>query len=334
MESEKVETTVKPATEQNIREFMQGESYQPGGQHSLDGKGMGSGTEGAQMGMNDATVLQAEPPVRTEEPFADAQFPTNETGVDEDFKQKYGDALNEKGEWRKTASEAMAELQNVKAEMVAMRSGQYNAPPQNAGYGYANTNYTTPPNYSTVPAPQPVPQLPETYFPDKKDDDIVEVGDVNKMVQGIIAPAVQQLQQQQMALYQQQNNAAKTTAGLTPVIEQRLSASYNWLQGMQEGPAKIDAMASLLHSETTAQKQDATTQKQAVQAPHPAAAAMRRVTYVENASNTATRQENETQQQRVAREFYDAKTAFEKRKVLEKYGMNAVNDFGPDYYTR
>ena len=331
MESEKVETTVKPATDQDIREFMQGESYQPGGQHNLEGKGMGSGTEGAQLGKNDVTMLQAEPPVRTEEPFADAQFQTGETGVDEDFKQKYGDALNEKGEWRKTASEAMAELQNVKAEMAAMRSGQYNAPPQTPGYG----TYNAPPqNYGTVPAPQPVQQTLETYFPDKKDDDIVEVGDVNKMVQGIIAPAVQQLQQQQMALYQQQNNAAKTNAGLTPVIEQRLSTSYNWLQGMQEGPAKIDAMASLLHSETTAQKQSETVKTQVAQPPHPAAAAIRRVTYVENASNTATNQENETQQQRVAREFYGAKTAFDKRKVLEKYGMNAINDFGPDYYTR
>lgn len=237
--------------------------------------------------------------------------------------------MNEKGEWRKTAHETLTELQNVKAEMAAMRTNPVQ--PQNTGYGY-NNGYTAPQNYGPVPPPQ-TPAGPETYFPDKKEEDLVEVGDMNRMVQGIIAPAVQQLQQQQLFLQQQQTQAVKINAGITPVIEQRLTQSYAWLQGMPEGPQKVEAMSSLLRSEQTTQRQAKTVQTQ-VPMQHPAQAAARRVTYVENANQAATQQESETIQQRVAREFMAETTAAGKRKILEKYGMNAVNDFGPDVYTR
>jgi len=191
MKSEKFEVTDKPATDGSIENFMRGEAYQPGSRHALDDKGMGSG-----IGVpNNSREL---PP---DERIPEQDFlPPDTSGLDADladWKARYGNSENEKGQWRKTATEAVDELKRAQTELAQLRAGFNAPPPQPAYQGYQSTAPTYP---QQIAPPQQTPVIPETFFPGKEDNDVVEVADVNRMVRELIAPAVLQLHNQQQAM--------------------------------------------------------------------------------------------------------------------------------------
>jgi hypothetical protein len=296
--------TERPATQTDINAFMQGDSYQPGGRHDFESKGMGSGVGEPQL-----PAAYEEPQVQAEENIA-VQSLSN--AQEQDWKKLYGQSENEKGEWRKTASETMNELQQLKNELAAMRNGQA---------------YQPGPNATVAAPPQPPPQhvsqdaLPETYFPNKSPDDIVEVKDVDAMVRNAVAPAVLQLHNQQVVMYQQQLAGQKAAAGLTPVIEQRLMADNPWLNQVPEGAARIQAMQRLASTRPTITEPTPRPEQKMVS---PTQAASRRVTYVESNNQRSQAESQESAQERIAKEFYSAKSVFEERDRCKKWQLQAV----------
>jgi hypothetical protein len=309
------------ATDGSIEEFIAGESYQEGGRFDANDRGMGSGVGEPQIPGN-----YAEP----EAPPQEAPF-VQQTGGGEapqDFKKMYGDSENEKGEWRRTATEAMQQLEQLKAELGSMRAA-YAQPPQAPVYQPPQMQYAQP----QMPQAQPQPQVqfPDTYFPGKAEGDFLEPSDVDSVFQRVDA-AVQNLQQQGFALYQQQLQFMKTQAGIDPQTEQRIASQHPWIAQMPEGPAKVQAMQKMVQVEQAKPPARPTAPTPVKVSPEQAAA--RRVTYIENNQQKSHTEAEIPVQQRVAQEMAAAKTAFEKRKVLEKYGMGTANDWGAGFLTR
>ena len=232
MAGEKVEVTQKAATDDSIREFqnfrdsMQGEGYQSGGRFESSDRGFGSGT-------NDAVQETADAAQPYERPAEDgfnpnASFGENittdvgSTAVEDPAKwqKMYGQSENEKGEWRKTATEALGELAQLKKELETIRNAQANSAYQTGAPPYAGQAA------AGQQASAQAQSVLETFFPDKSDDDLIEVKDVNAALRNYVAPAVLALEQQQRMLYQQQVYAMKSAAGLTPDIEQRVLGQH------------------------------------------------------------------------------------------------------------
>ncbi len=314
MTSDKMVVTSHPATKSSIQKFAEGDRFQAGGQHDLEDRGLGSGVGVHQRGANDPAVKMPEVP---ELPAFVQDAPVE--APEQNFQQMYGQSENEKGKWRKTAEEAMNELAQMKTELAGMRAAS------------ATPGYTTPqPTYPQVAQPTVASQLPETFFPDRSENDIVEIKDVDAMLKNLVAPAVLQLNQQQQYLQQQAAQTAKVSAGITPAIEQQLIAECPWVQQVPDGPARVQAMQGLMQQRQAAQP-TAAPQPQSTQV-NPEQAAARRVTYVES-GGAATPHETEIPlQQRVAQEWAGAKTAKQKRDILIKYGMQHANDWGPDVW--
>jgi len=319
-----------PATDGAINEFhtmMQGESYQEGGRFDANDRGVGSGINSPQVPGN---YEEAEP--RPEEALYAQDAESQEGEGYQDWKKMYGDSENEKGEWRRTAQEAMQQLEQMKAELGSMRAAFAQAP-QQAQYQPPQAPYYAPPQQLPYNVPQQAqPQFPDTYFPDKGEGDFLEPRDVDNVLQRVDA-YMQGLQQQGLQLYMQQLQLMKTSAGIDQATEQRIAGTYPWIAQMPEGPAKIQAIQQMVNAEkakTPASRQPKPTQARV----SPEQAAARRVTYIENNRQKSHTEAEVPLQQRIAQEFTAAKTAFEKRKVLEKYGMRTANDWGPDVYTR
>jgi hypothetical protein len=318
--------TNRPATEADVQAFHNEERatlaeaprFQGGGQHDTQDRGVGSGIGVAQRGAHDPEYTTPPPP---EVPnFVQDNVPR---ASQQDFQQMYGQSENEKGQWRKTATEAMAELEKMKLELGAMRA----AVTPNAATGY--------PQPQTYGAPQPAqaqqaPQLPETFFPEKEPGDFMEAKDVDALVRNVLAPAVLQLNQQQLQLQQQSVAAQKAAAGITPIVEAKLNAECPWLQAVPEGPTRIQAMQGVLQQLKAAQPQQPQQPQQTRVAPE--AAAARRVTYVESQQAAKSSESEVPLQQRIAQEMAGAKTAAQKKAILMKYGMQQANDWGPDVW--
>lgn len=324
--AEKVESTATPASEASIEDFMRGSEWMGGNQNDYLDRGIGSGIGVSQRG---ADPFEVEPTPLTPEQ-ASGQ-------VDTDWQKLYGNSENEKGAWRRTAQEAMSQLEQMKAELEQMRQA-FNQP-QQPGYGYAQPQQAQHPNYAAQSYTQQPYQLPQTFFPDKQEGDYVEVKDVDNLVKSAIAPAVMQLWQQTAELQRMQLEASKATQGITPQIERTIVTRYPWIAHMPEGPARIQAMADIMRGSQPGGGQSQVQSRAPASQPtptgiHPAEAAARRVVYVESGQKAATGNEEMPLQQRIEQEFNAARTAEEKRKVLMKYGMAQVNDFGRDVLTR
>lgn len=323
---EKVDVTVEPATEASLSDFFQGEAHMQGGRHDLDSRGWGSGMPG-----NEPAEEAAEEPTEREY----VQDSEEEWPTEPNFQQLYGRSENEKGEWRRTAQEAMQELERAKQELAAMRAGfQPGNPytPQTPGYAPSNPYVPQAQQYS----PQmPQPELPRTFFEGKEAGDYISVEEIDAVLRTRFAPAVLELHQQQLQLQYAQLQAQKASMGITPQVEQQIMAKYPWIGGMPEGPQRIQAIASMMNHERVTQQRPPSPARNAPQPKaSPTQAAARRVTYVETGTGRAVANPQKSVQEQVKEEFYAAQTATDKRKVLEKYGLRTFNDFGPEFLTR
>jgi hypothetical protein len=319
MKSEKMVMPPVPAPENAGEQFeLEAPRHQGGGTHDPNDRGYGSGIGVAQRGENNIELEAPETPTVPDfvaDPFEDINPPA----PDQNWQQMYGQSENEKGQWRKTANEAMTELAQLKAELGVMRNATSPATP-----GYP-AQYSTP----QQPAQAQQAQMPETFFPDKSPDDIVETKDVDALVRNVVGPAVMQLQQQQQQLYAETLAAQKRAAGITPDVEAKMAAECPWLQSIPEGPARIQAMQGYAQQRRQAQPGKAAPATAQVS---PDQAAARRVTYIES-GKAATPSESEVPvQQRIAQEWAQAKNAADKKAILIKYGMQHVNDWGPDVW--
>lgn len=311
------------ATEGSIENFIEGEAYQQGGRFDANDRGMGSGVGVPQIPGN----YEESPAPPEEAPYVQDLAPQE---GDQDFKQLYGKSENEKGEWRRTAQEAMSQLDQLKAELGSMRAAFVQ--PQAAPV-YQGPNM---PPYPQPPQPQQqaqMPQFPDTYFPGKGEGDFLEPGDVDNVLQRVDV-AMTNLQQQGMALWQQQLQFMKTQAGIDPQTEQRLAAQHPWIAQMPDGPARVQALQNMKQVEQAQKPGQPRAPRPATTKVAPEQAAARRVTYIENNQQKSHTEAEVPLKQRVAQEMAAAKTAFEKRKVLEKYGMGGANDWGSGFLTR
>ena len=245
-------------------------------------------------------------------PLSDPSF--NDGALRDDathWRTQYGRSENEKGELRRALAEQQDRLNRLDNDLAALRStqsGQYGAPPAQEPQQY---------------------QIPDTFFGGRKPEDLVEVGEVDKLLRDVFAPAVLGVMQQQQRLLNTQIEGTKRSAGITPAIEQKLATAYPWLARITDPADRVQSMAQLLEMSRTPQLP---TQARPAD---PAAAAARRVTYVEPAqSSGASRDDGIPVEQRIAQEFAAARTAADKRAVLMKYGAQAVNDWGSNILTR
>lgn len=327
------------ATDAAIQAFIREneEEWQDGARHQADVQGMGTGPDSERARLAAAKVQSPPPAPNVQERLMSDEPPAP------NYQQLYGQETNEKGKWRRTAEDALAELNQAKSELAALRNMQVG---QGAPTGYPPAYAYQPPAQAyqpqyAYPYGQPqVPQVPQApqvpsqmNFFNKDAGEFIEVSEMNKVLSEVVAPAVMQLWQQQQSLQQAQVVAMKMGAGITPQVEQRLAVSFPWLQSIQDGPPRIAAMQDILNRES----QQPTAPVRAPQATQsPVEAAARRVTYIESASNRsqAGPGEGKTLDQIIAEEYSKATTAAEKRAVLLKYGGQQVNDFGPDVLTR
>lgn len=333
MAAEKIEVSQREATDADIQAFISGAGteWQDGSRFSQDSGGYGSGVLAEQQRIATMSASEIPPPLAEERlyensPEQQLNLPTEE----QNFRALYGRSENEKGQWRRTAQEAMTELQQLRAEMAALRAAQANP--------YASPNAPAPPqpqqSYAAAAEPDYASMLPDTFFQGKSPTDVVEVSEVDQVFRNMIGPAVLKLWHQQQEITKQQNVFAKRAAGITPQVEQSLLTSYPWLNNVPDGQARIAAMQDILQRPTQSVSPAAVAQAQQPLM-NPVQAAARRAVYVESGRPTSPSPDGGmTLQQQMAMEFARAKTAAEKKAVLMKYGARQVNDFGSDVLTR
>ena len=141
-EQDKAEVTVSDADESSISEFMRGKSgLQEGGRLDTESRGISS----EQNQLVDQQVVEEASEGNLYNP--EYQNPAPAEG-DGNWQQMYGQSENEKGEWRKEAHEATERLQNIEAEMAAMRTAQQ----------YAQTYQQPNTQQNQFQQPQPQPQ--------------------------------------------------------------------------------------------------------------------------------------------------------------------------------
>lgn len=293
--------STRPATDVDIAEFMNPDTpaFQEGSRHDDTSRGYFN-AESQQAPQFDAYV-----------PPTDPSFNDGIRNDADHWRQQYGRSENEKGDLRRELASQRELLERVSNELAALRA----VPPAQ-------------PATSPAPAPQQY-QVPNTFFEGRKAEDLLEVGEVDALLRTVFAPAVLGVMAQQEQLLKTQIEATKRSAGITPAIEQRLVAAYSWLNSISNPAERVQSMAQLLEMSKQPQLQQ---QRPPVD---PAAAAARRVTYVEPSQPSgASRDEGIPVEQRIAQEFNAARTAAEKRAVLMKYGAQEANDWGSNILTR
>lgn len=311
--------TSRPASMDELATFMRGDDPQvmDGGVHDEYARGITTENPSDRLIDGDPRIAQ------TERTF-------NRTPAQEqDWKGAYGREANEKGQWRRTAEEAIADLNRAKAELDALLARGY-APayaPQGSAGGAGNGGYSNVPS-SVLPTQ---PQLPDRFFPDRSEEDIVQVKDVEQMLRTMVAPAVFGVARETAMLQQKQLEGTKAQLGITPEVEGTLVRRYPWLNAVGDPYARLSAMQELVRGNTPP---PASTSTPGV------AAAARRVTYVEN-SQPSTNDADVTAEMIVQRELAEAmakpfghERSEALRKAFIKNGMGSGNDFGPGVLTR
>jgi hypothetical protein len=307
--AEQIEDYGAPASDADIAAFQNMQqvdintpAWQPGSRYDTQVRGLTS---------QDYTQhAPIEAPPRPEEPVYDTSvMPTT---PETNWQQLYGRSENEKGELRRMLNEYNATLTATMAELTALRNAQS-----------VNAYPTSP-----VHAQQPQYQLPETFFPERQPGDVVEVREIDALLRNVVGPTMLTLAQQQQNLFNERVEQEKRAVGINSVVEARLLATRPWLNNIGDPLARVRAMAEIVQAERPVSP------THVPQAPvHPAAAAARRVTFVEPAGGHAAANPQPSREQVLARfkqEFASARTAAEKKAVLGRYGVGVVNDFGPD----
>lgn len=319
MPSEKIEVT---SQEMSFDEFMQGVEHQDGGRHDLNPRGMSSVPQ--ESGVDTNHTVDLGPSVYVPEQQFNPQthqMPEQQVPLEQDWKRLYGQSENEKGELRR-------EVNTLREEVAAMRSA-WN-PQAQYQPAYATPTYTYPQPQWQAQQTQTAPQVPVTFFEGKEDGEVVEVGEVNRLMRETVAPAVWQLYTQQLEMQKQQIAMQKLAAGISLAVEQKLLTSRPWLANVPDGFPRIQAMQEILKQE--ANQQGVPTPQPPTNIP-PHQAAVRRVTYVEPGTGQTSAPVMDPNE-RFKQEWAKTRTAAEKRALLERYGIGRANDFGPEYYTR
>lgn len=333
MAAEKIEVTQREATDADIASFISGEGneWKDGSRFSQEVDGYGSGVQAEQLRMATLAANEIPQPLTEERLYENSpEQRLNLPPEEQNYRSLYGRSENEKGQWRRAATDALAELQQLKSEIAALRAGQ--------GASYASPNAYAPsqpqPSYAPAAEPDYASMLPETFFQGKNPGDVVDVSEVDQVFKQMIGPAVLKLWHQQQEITKQQNFLAKRAAGITPQVEQSLLTNYPWLNNVPDGQARIAAMQDIIQRPSQPVSPAAVAQAQQP-IMNPMQAAARRAVYVESGKPTSPSPDGgATLQQRMAAEFAQAKTAAEKRAVLMRYGARQVNDFGPDVFSR
>jgi hypothetical protein len=305
----------RPATDESISEFMRGKANMPGGRIDTETRGISS-EEPRQFEVDDPRVTVLDENSNT---YVQEQ-PGVEQPNEPNYRQMYGESENQKGEWRRTAEanrqtaeQAMAQAQALQVQLEVLRNSQT---PGATGY-------------PSAPVP---PAQPQRFLDNKEDEDIVYAQDVERLVQEKIAPAMQQLNYQTQQLAQAQVMTLKQSAGITPVIEQQLTMTNPWLNGVPDGPQKVEAMRGLLANQQRQQQQPQRVQTPQVQTT-PVREAARRVTYVEPGRPSPTDEHPSAEQlfdkemEEAMREPWGEARRAAMQKVFRKYGVDNVNDF-------
>ena len=273
------------------------------------------------------------------------------------FKQKYGDALNQMGEWRRQAQQAQSDveaLRNQMAELSARVTMGQNASSAAGNYG-APYGMPAPPQQQLQPLDF-LPGRPDDYTPTK-----AELNEsLNRFTYGDVLPAIRQAQQ---IAYQQAVNDVQrraTTWDISPVEEQNIRARFPSIGAMslpdQNQFILEHAHALRQNAATVAQQQPyRVAPAGGTQAPQPTRpvvvdprSVIRKQTYVESAAPASTQPEptvSLTPQQALQRDLdaldaawqakgHERAPATEMKKVLEAHGIKEVNDFGGQVLTR
>lgn len=321
---EKVLDESGPATDADIAEFrqfrrdMEGESYQDGSRFDTSDRGFGSGTH------KPTPHRMTEPEPNVSDRHAEKDYVEEEAPPAEDpsrWKKLYGESENAKGEWRRMAQEQNEELARLRTELEVLREAR-------------NSYQTASTSGSGAPAPT-APQIPETFFPEKSPGDLVDVNDMDKML-ATVANVVWQQNQALQNLQSQSAASAKLVAGITPALETKMLSTNSWLRSVPDGPARVEAMKSMLAREREDDKPSDPRPRPRTTMVSPSQAAARRATYIESGkAPSASPDEGVPVMEQVARELAEARAkggARAMRSVLNKHGMDSVNDWGPDVW--
>lgn len=296
MASERIEYPEREATDESLQEFALGKNHMDAGRHDLEQRGMSSGS-----------MDYREYPFNSEDPLTQPHISVEQSSIvsqekqeDFDYKRAYGNSENEKGQWRKTANDAISELNKLKMEMDVMR------------------------RYTPQVTQTATTSAPIKYVDGKEDDDLMYAKDVEEVIHRWIAPAYQHLAAQTQALAQAQLSTMKSAAGITPTDEMELAAKYPWVANLPEGHQKIEALRTLKQTSQPSPPQPRYDQVRPT---------VNRITYVESNKHSPS-DSTLTPQQLFDREMKEAmqkpwgaqrRVAMEE--VFRKYGINHKNDF-------
>lgn len=357
--------------EVDLQEAMEGTRYQEGGQHDLNPRGITSVDYDAEVqNLVDASAFRdSQYPQPQAAQFAQDQpapvMPTAPQDGEIDYKQRYGQSENEKGDLRRALKEQLEYTQML--EMQANSNGQNgNIVPQYAPTAVPQYVPQMPAvNPQTVPgAPVPggytPPQLPTAdqleRFAVKEDGEMVLQEDLDKVIREKVAPYVldayartHQLEQRLVWEQEQRVNAMKAQIGITPQIEFQLVQANPWINTIPDPTARMQAMANLMRARQAQAVLQRTTpavpqQGQPRQFVAPTAGVGRRVTYVERSAGApGAEPAPQTDQAKFQAEWVAAthlpieggKRGNAQREVLRKYGVSEVSGFrDPNVSTR
>lgn len=328
----------------DFQTFMEGTPHSEGGRHDMNPRGLTSDTgEWHNSPEADAAFNAAQEPMYVPGQVpAEAPQPQQDDGL---WRRKYGQSENEKGELRAALNQQLE--MNAKLMELAFNQPQSPAPtyppqpswqPQAPSYGYSQVP-------SQVSAYQPPPLPPR--FVAKADGEMLYAEDVEAVIRNNVAPAYfENHQRTQEALQRVAQLEARLAAeerarmGITPQLEAQALLDQPWLRNLRSNPD-----VSAYHGALATYKQAVDARALASRAPQlvptsplpgTSAGAARRITYIESSGRQVDGggephqgpSDFQRDMDAAMREPVHMKKAAAMRKVFEKYGINAVNDFG------
>jgi len=353
----------------DLAEFMQGTTHALGGQHDMNPRGLTTDTGQWQQPPDTTQQFPLIAPQPTFVPSPQAPELSQAPASEQDFRRLYGQSENEKGALRQSVQELQTALQQQLSanSQLMQQMQQFMLQPQSSPAPYSNSydqsgyapvgpGYSyAPPQISSQPQQYQQPQLP-TRFVSKPDGEMVFSEDLEGVLQGRIAPAYQTVYADaQRALGETQQLRAMLVAqekerrGITPQVEVQALMERPWVRNLQHNPqayiAALADYAAAKQATSLLQRPGAPSLPQsgapAATLPATAAAAARRITYVENApamsANDGAPAANAFQQEMATamQEPHPAKRAVAMRAVFAKYKINQASDWrDPSVSTR
>lgn len=351
----------------DFQQFMEGTPHQQGGQHDMSPRGM----------TTDQGHFQQPPDTTRETLFNEPTYVQQPTQAPvapppaQDFQRLYGQSENEKGELRRALQaqmDANAQLLGQVQALVApptytqpypnppYQGTQYQGNQGNGnGYGYSYAPTTISQGQPMYVQPPPIP----TRFTNKEEGQMVLTEDLEATMQNVVAPAYYNLHQdtqralgEAAVLRQMLVDGEKERRGITPQLEAQALTTQPWLRNLQQNPNPqpyLQALMTYAEGQRTSALLARTAHPQ-VQVPPPppalvpgtAAAAGRRITYVEGSNTPSVAFEPGNTQSSFDREMAEAtrephigKRAELMRRVMAKHGITQTNDWrDPSVVTR